>query len=189
MVSILSPDVVGDAKLEHFEIKSGDIRAMMGGCLPGKYVKLIYNNSLVMSDTQMEKRTNRDFCLSAHGAVLIGGLGIGMIVLAIQDKDCVESITIIEKYQDVIDLVAPQLPTNKKVQIICADVFDWKPPKGTRYDCIYMDIWNYVNKNIWDKEMKPLKMKWGHYLKPNEESPHRFNECWAEWNAKNERRL
>mgnify|MGYP000786328328 FL=1 len=40
-----------------------------------------------MSDTPMEKETNRDFVHNAHGNVLIGGLGIGLIILAIQNKE------------------------------------------------------------------------------------------------------
>lgn len=189
MLEVLSPGSVGDVKIEHFEINEHDIRALWDGVLPGKYVRLTHFGSVVMSDTQMEKRTNREFCVSAHGDVLIGGLGIGMVLLAVQDEDRVRSITVIEKYQDVIDLVAPQLPLNDKVQIICADVFDWKPPKGTQYDCVYMDIWDYINKKVYNEEMKPLKRKWGHYLKPKEDSPKRFNKCWAEWQAKNGRRL
>ena len=68
--------------------------------------------------------TNMDFCCNAYGDVLIGGLGIGMIILAIQDKSKVKSITVIEKNQEVIDIIAPQLKFNDKVKIICADVFE-----------------------------------------------------------------
>ena len=68
-----------------------------------------------------------NFCTHAHGDVLIGGLGIGLIILAIQDNPEVHSITVIEKNQEVIDMVATQLPLNEKVKIIQADVFLWKP--------------------------------------------------------------
>ena len=39
-----------------------------------------------MSNTYMERWTNMNFCDYAHGDVLIGGLGIGLIILAIQDN-------------------------------------------------------------------------------------------------------
>lgn len=78
-----------------------------------------------MSDTNMEKRTNSDFCINAYGDIIIGGLGIGMIIMAIQDKPEVNTITVIEKNQEVIDLVASQLNFNDKVNIVCADVFEW----------------------------------------------------------------
>lgn len=87
-------------------------------------VRLSRRGSVVMSDTMMEKRTNREFCDEAHGDVLVGGLGIGMILMAIQDNPAVNSITVLEKHQEVIDMVAQQLPLNKKVKIICADVFE-----------------------------------------------------------------
>ncbi len=152
MAAILSDGVVGGAKLEHFHVERS-FYSVLERILPGEYVRLICDGSLVMSDTQMERRTNSEFCMHAHGDVLIGGLGIGMIILAIQDNPSVRSITVLEKNQDVIDLIAPQLPLNSKVTIICADVFDWKPPRGVRYDCIYMDIWDYINKDVYNEEM------------------------------------
>lgn len=109
--------------------------------------------------------------------------------LAIQDDPKVKSITVLEKYQEVIDMVVPQLPLNNKIKIICADVFDWKPERGQRFDCIYMDIWNFINTDVYQDEMKPLKRKYGHYLKRKDDSPKRFNKCWAEYQAKNGRRL
>lgn len=189
MVELLEPSENGTFKIEHFEIKDGDFMAMREGILPGRYVRLTHNGTVVMSDTSMEQRTNSDFCGRAHGDVLVGGLGIGMILLAVQDKENVKSITVLEKYQEVIDMVASQLDLNDKVKIVQADVYEWKPINSQRFDCIYMDIWDYINEDVYQKEMKPLKRKWGHYLKPLTESPKRFNTCWAEWQAKNGRRL
>lgn len=60
-----------------------------------------------------------------------------MIIMAIQSKDTVKSITVVEKYKEVIDLVASQLPFNDKVRIINADVFEWKPERGQCYLCLY----------------------------------------------------
>ncbi len=47
---------------------------------PGKYVKLIISGELVMSDTPYEMNTNQKFINKAHGNVLIGGLGIGLLI-------------------------------------------------------------------------------------------------------------
>lgn len=186
---ILQEGKCGDFEIKKFEITQNNFRAMLDGTMPGNYVSLRNKGECVMSDTPMERRTNSWFVVNAHGDVLIGGLGIGMILLAIQDKECVNSITVIEKNQEVIDLVAPQLPLNSKVTIIHADVFDWKPERGKKYDCVYMDIWNGINRDIYKTEMVPLKRKYARYLKPKDQSPDRFNKCWAEWNAKNEVRL
>lgn len=190
MIPTLKPSKIGDFEISYFDISEKDYIAIVReGISPGRYVKLSYKGQVVMSNTDMEKRTNLDFCVKAHGDVLIGGLGIGLIIMAIQDHEQVRSITVLEKNQDVIDLVANQLPLNKKVKIVLADVFTWKPERGKKYDCIYMDIWNWINSDVYKEEMLPLKRKYAHYLKPLIESPKRFNYCWAEWQAKNDKRL
>lgn len=189
MSELLEDRQIGDWKLEKFSIDRNNFSAMISGISPGTYVRLLHNGECVMSDTSMEKRTNMDFCMNAHGDVLIGGLGIGMIILAIQDKPEVKSITVIEKNQEVIDMVASQLNFNEKVKIICADVFEWKPEKGVKYDVSYMDIWNWINSDVYNDEMKPLKRKYARYLRSKEENPKRYNKCWAEYQAKNSLRL
>lgn len=190
MTEILSEKEQNGWKLEKFEVKNDDLLyAFRSGVDPGNYIRLMHDGKLIMSDTDMEKRTNAEFCSKAHGDVLIGGLGIGLIVLAIQDKPEVNSITILECNQDVIDLVAMQLPLNNKVKIVNADVFTWKPDKGIRYDTIYMDIWPLISKEIYQKEMRVLKKKFARYLKSKDLNPNRFNKCWAEYYAKTERPL
>lgn len=189
MIECLKPGQVGDHILDTFHIDGGTFYAICNGISGGDYTRLRYKGEVVMSDTQMEKSTNSFVMNYAHGDVLIGGLGIGMILLEIDKNPSVTSITVIEKYADVIELVGSQLPLSDKVTIINADVFEWKPPKGTRYDCIYMDIWNYINEDVYQEEMKPLKRKFSRYLKPKDISPKRFNKCWAESNARSGRRL
>lgn len=186
MADILTPVKVNDVSVDVFEIKESSFSSMMSGIGPGRYARLRINGECMMSETPMEQRTNRNFICDAYGDVLIGGLGIGMIILAIQDEPEIKSITVIESNKNVIDAILPQLPINDKVQVINSDVFTYKPKQ--KFDCIYMDIWAYVNRDVY-KEMVKLKRRYGHYLKSAEESPKRFNKCWAEWYAKNERRL
>lgn len=189
MADLLEDRQIGDWKLEKFTIESNNLMARMQGITPGTYVRLTHRGECVMSNTNMEKRTNMDFCINAHGDVLIGGLGIGMIILAIQDKPEVKSITVIEKNQEVIDIIASQLNFNEKVNIICADVFEWKPEKGVKYDVSYMDIWNWVNEDVYEKEMKPLKRRYARFLRSKQENPNRYNKCWVEYQARTGRRL
>jgi hypothetical protein len=120
----------------------------------GTYVRLIVEGKLVMSDTAMERITNREFIKNANGRVLIGGLGIGLILQSILDKPEVTEVVVIEKYQDVIDLVADKF-TSPKLKIICADIFEHEIPKTEKFDTIYFDIWADLNtENL--KEMKVL---------------------------------
>ena len=95
MADLLEERQNGTWKLEKFTIERDNLAAIIQGVTPGTYVKLSHNGECVMSDTSMEKRTNMDFCCNAYGDVLVGGLGIGMIILAIQDKPEVKSITVI----------------------------------------------------------------------------------------------
>lgn len=189
MADLLEERQNGAWKLEKFTIERNNLAAMIQGVTPGTYVKLTHNGECVMSDTSMEKRTNMDFYCNAYGDVLIGGLGIGMVILAIQDKPEVKSITIIEKYPEVIDMVASQLDFNEKVKIICADVFEWRPDRGVKYDVSYMDIWNWVNEDVYEEEMKPLKKRYAKFLRSKSENPNRYNKCWAEYQARTDRRL
>ena len=58
-----------------------------------------------------------------------------------------------------------------------------------KYDIAYMDIWNWINEDVYKKEMQPLKRKYARFLRSKDINPNRFNECWAEYQAKNGRRL
>lgn len=141
---------LGVASIIPFTFKSEDnllynLRTMFsGGAMfrvrDGDYVQLSVMGQLMMSDTGMERISNKAFIKNATGDVLIAGLGIGMIIYNIIDNPKITSITVIEKYQDVISLVSPKF-TDPRIKYICADIFDWKPEKGHKYDTIYFDIW------------------------------------------------
>lgn len=188
MPSILKDGQVGDFKLQHYEISDNNFYAIVRyGIPPGRYIRLINKCECVMSDTPMEKETNRDFVRNAHGNVLIGGLGIGLIILAIQDKEDVKQITVVEKNREVIELVGKQLPLNSKVNIVNDDVFQYKPL--LKYNTIYMDIWNYINEDVYNKQMKPLINRYRRYLVPKVEDENRYIDCWCKRQAKNGERI
>lgn len=183
MADILKPVKVGKAEIDIMDFTQKELSFSMlrNGLRQDRYARLRIDGECMMSETPMEHDTNWDFVCHAHGDVLIGGLGIGMIILAIQDCPEVHSITVLEHSQDVIDAVKPQLPLNDKVRVIKADVFAYKPDR--RYDCIYMDIWAEISTDVYP-EMVRLKRRYGHYLKPKTESPKRFNHCWCEYYAR-----
>ena len=187
MAKILEEKEQGKFKLEKFTINPEN-RPWREYIPDGDYIRLIDKDDLwcgcVMSDTPMEQRTNTKFVLNAHGDVLIAGLGIGMIVLPTMEKDDVRSITIIEKYQEVIDMVLPQLPINNKVNVIQGDIFTHEFSKGTKFDTIYFDIWNYIYSDVYE-EMKLLKKKYRKYLRSKKDNSNAFMSCWAEYQAKN----
>lgn len=130
----------------------------------GRYCQLYVGSTLMMSDTAMERRTNREVVRRATGHVFIAGLGIGMILVPILAKPEVTSVTVVEKYQDVIDLVGPNFQ-NPKLSLVCADVFKYVPPKETKYSVIYHDIWPDLSTDQLD-EMRQLHARYRKYLAP-----------------------
>lgn len=181
MNSLLEEGEIGDFSIKKYDITMNNLRAVLiEGLLPGSYVNLMQKSECIMRNSFESRKASEWFVEHAFGDVLIGGLGIGMVIMAIQDMEEVTSITVVEKYQEVIDLVGNQLPFLDKVQIIKEDVLHWMPEADKRYDCIYLDIWNHVDFNIYQKEMIPLKLRYNRFLKSAQASPDRFTECWAE---------
>lgn len=144
----------GVASLSAYEFKEKDnplynLRAMRdsGGLMTmidGKYVRLVVDGELMMSDTRMERITNHEFIRKAKGKVLIAGLGVGLILKNIFDKinkGVITEVVVVEKYQDVIDLIAPYFKGWDMIKIVKGDIFDWRPKKGEKFDTIYFDIW------------------------------------------------
>jgi predicted membrane-bound spermidine synthase len=174
----------GVAKITCFEITADEciianLRYLRDGgrmftIKEGKYCRLSVNKELMMSDTPMERRSNADFVQVANGRVFIAGLGLGMIINAILDKEEVTEVVVIEKYQDVIDLVAPKF-NNPKLKIICADIFEYLPEKKEKFDTIYFDIWaDITTENL--KEIKILHNKYKNFL--NRKNDNCYMESW-----------
>lgn len=92
---------------------------------------------VVMSDSTYEEELNREIVERARGDVLLLGFGIGFILQPLMVNPAVASITIIEKYQEVLDLCASQLTLSDKVRVILADALEWMP--DMMFDVIYDD--------------------------------------------------
>jgi len=128
---------------------------------PGEYYKLTYKGLTVMSNTPSEIRDHIDFIRRATGNVLINGLGLGMCVAAILDTQRVETVIVIEKSQDVIDLVGAHIKDDR-VRIIHADALEYKPRFAFRFDAVWHDIWSTIcSDNV--PEMIKLHRKYGRH--------------------------
>lgn len=151
-------------RVERFDVPENSIQqmrlAMSGRYLPaGTYTSLKRGGKLVMSDTPDEMRDHAWFVNKATGHCLINGLGLGMCLKAILKKGDVTQVTVIEKSRDVLALVSPHY-TDKRVQYIHADAFEYQPPKGARYCAVWHDIWDDIcADNL--PEMKTLHRKYG----------------------------
>ncbi len=128
----------------------------------------------IMNNTDFEINANKEIIEKSRGDILIFGLGIGLIIPPIIDK--VDNIDVVEKHQEIIDMVGSQL-NFEKLNIIKGDVVNYIPTK--KYDIIYLDT---VGKALLlDEEIKErtrdgefltdkiLSEKYKEYLKPNGE--------------------
>jgi len=100
----------------------------------------------IMQDTTREYREHKQFLKDVHGNVIVAGLGLGMINQSLMENPNVLGITIVEKYQEVIDLVWQHCPKNEKIRLVHADIYDWEP--DSNWDIGWFDSWCGENKHV-----------------------------------------
>lgn len=141
---------------------------------PGTYQRLIgpcgeeCEDAVMMSNTQLEYRTNRAFVEDARGDVLIIGLGIGMLIRPLAKRRAVKSITVLELEPDVVKLVAPHYADVKKLRVYNADAHDFEPGDlmgnlPDTWDRIMVDIWPDVSEDNL-VEMKKLHGRYAQWV-------------------------
>ena len=69
---------------------------------------------------------------------LIGGLGLGLIVHALKQHTKNTNITVCEINNDVIKLIKPLLPKDKRIKITNMNILDITP---SRVDTVILDLW------------------------------------------------
>jgi hypothetical protein len=153
MADLIPEGSVGSCSIRHFYVSResagrSHIRAVATGRRsemvdPGRHAMLLVDGRIMMSDTLMERVTNEALIRRASGHVLLAGLGLGMVIWPLlAGRPRLHSLTVVEKSQDVIDLVAPHLPKDVRLTIIKGDIFDWlSAKKFPRFNTIYFDIW------------------------------------------------
>lgn len=104
------------------------------------------NNKVWMSVSPNEIFTMEEPIKNSFGNVLTLGCGMGYFAYMVAEKDNVNSVTIIEKEKDVIELftkfILPQFPHKEKITIVQADALDYMQQleDGTFNYC-FADIW------------------------------------------------
>lgn len=58
------------------------------------------------------------------GTVACAGLGLGLMLHHLRDRDDVTQITVVERSQAVVDLISPTLPEDARVKIVVGDFYD-----------------------------------------------------------------
>ena len=105
-----------------------------------------------MIDFKSFKR-RRSFSL-LHTGMSRAGFGLGVLHQALMSNDKVKSVTIVEKYQDVIDLVWDHCAKDDRFRLIHADIYDVHFDKSNDlFDVGWFDSWTSqdgVEDNIAD---------------------------------------
>ncbi|MBE6650979.1 MAG: hypothetical protein E7613_06670 [Ruminococcaceae bacterium] len=98
--------------------------------------------------TPNEVETMREDIEKAHGKVATYGLGLGYFPYMTSMMDSVDSVTVVEMDETVIDIfkrfILPQFPKGHKVRVVHADAFEYaeKVAPGEKFDYIYADTWH-----------------------------------------------
>lgn len=88
----------------------------------------------------------KDQIASAHGNVLVLGLGLGYYPYLVSRSEKAEKITIIERCPEIIELfethILPQFEHREKITVIHSDAYDYlESLHGGEYDFCFADIW------------------------------------------------
>lgn len=100
-----------------------------------------------MTITPNETNTMKKPIEKAHGRVLTFGLGLGYFAYMASLKEEVESVTIVERSDEIIELftkeILGQFKTKDKIKIVKGDMFEYIKEKDleNEFDYIFTDIW------------------------------------------------
>ena len=109
----------------------------------------------------------QDYARNSTGRVLVAGLGLGLVTHELLNNVDADSIIVIEKNKDVIDLISMLLPKAEgiKFQIINKDFYDFVHESEEDFDRLIVDLWTSGSleetKRILHEEVIPFS----YYLK------------------------
>lgn len=108
---------------------------------------VLENGNEWMTLTPVDLDTCEDAIAAAHGKVVTFGLGLGYYAYMAARRAEVESVTVVEKSEKVIELfkkyILPQFDCKDKIRIVEADAFEYaeRIMPRERYDVAFVDTW------------------------------------------------
>jgi hypothetical protein len=135
----------------------------------GVYTKLTVDGVLWMSDTPAECEDLRvvDWELARAESALIVGLGLG-VVLNRALRHGVAHIDVVEREERVLAAVGAHYvdmaaALSIDLTIHCANIHDWRAPKGRTWDVGFFDIWDTISMDDMP-EVTRLRKRFGQRL-------------------------
>lgn len=118
------------------------------------YPTVFENGREWMAIKPNEIETMKEPIEKAGGRVLVYGLGIGYFTYMVSQRDCVDSVTVVEQDESAIALfekhILPQIPSREKITVIKADAFDFARDemKKGEFDYVFTDLWHDVSDGV-----------------------------------------
>ena len=111
------------------------------------YPAIYENGREWMLITPNEIRTMASPVSRAKGRVLTFGLGLGYYAFSVSEKSEVETVTIVERDSNAIELfkeiILPYVKNKNKINIVKSDAFEYMESGKTRdFDTIFVDLWH-----------------------------------------------
>ena len=107
-----------------------------------------------MTLTPVDLDTSDEAIEAAQGKVVTYGLGLGYYAYMVSEKSTVESITVVEKSEKVINLfkkyILPQFSHPEKVIIVNEDAFEYaeRVAPSEKYDLAFVDTWRDASDGL-----------------------------------------
>ena len=99
-----------------------------------------YRWHTVMEDSRRELSRHLPIWLTAHGRVLVSGLGLGCVVRGLLAKPLVEHVDVVEIDREIIRVVGQEFVADPRVAIHHANALKVTFPRGTKWDFAWHDI-------------------------------------------------
>jgi len=109
---------------------------------PIPITSLIVDRQTWMVDDPLHWYGMQDLANAAMGRVLVAGLGLGLVIHALEANEAVTAIDVVEIDEDVIGLITPLIKM-KKTRIINIDFWRYLYKTEENYDTFILDIWVY----------------------------------------------
>ena len=109
--------------------------------------ELVNGKTFVMTDRKSESDEHAIFFNQPlKGNVLVTGLGIGFVNEYLIKVPEIEKVVIVEKYQEVIDMVWPYCKKDDRFEIVQADADTWAPTMY--FDYAWLDHWTELHEMV-----------------------------------------
>lgn len=118
--------------------------------------ELLEDKGVWTTDYPQEQHSQIDIVKDFSGRVLVGGLGIGLIIKALDDLPAVKEIVVIEIQKDVIELVWKHLKL-KKAKVVQADLFEYLEKTKEKFDYAFYDIWTPTGEHVLKTHIRELR--------------------------------